>query len=107
MEGNIEEQGAGAGVVSLDNFNRFSGEKIGRELAVSLIGHLTVVMPVVTFHVLKTVIVLDMSISMLLYLSFYLRHLRTVGEVSVVHHSVVIINSVGPRADMRVKPYEA
>lgn len=105
MEGNIEEQGTRARVVTLDYFNRFSGEKIRRELAVSLIGHLTIVMPVVTFHVLKKVIVLDMSISML-YLCFYLRHLRTPGEVSVVHHSVVIINSVGPRADMRVKPYK-
>ena len=54
LEGDVEKQGTGAGVVTLDYLNRFPGEKFRRELAISLIGHLTIVMPVITFHVLIT-----------------------------------------------------
>ena len=54
LEGDIEKQGARAGVVTLDYINRFTREKIWRELAISFIGHVTIVMPVITVHVLIT-----------------------------------------------------
>ena len=98
LEGDIEEEGAGAGVVALNDLYRLPREEIRGELAITLIGDLAVVMPVIALHILE-IIRCDRD-------NFYLEdtHLRSLREVSVVHHPVVIINSMSPGPKMRVKP---